>query len=183
MEISVRELNRDLKRGSPLTTGNSSPEFQKWLDKYGLSKEKFLSAGQRYSEGFVNELYLKSKALQVYQDNIEGLVQYFNATKQRGIHLFDDLLDLTATIQQRLIRQSELAIKSGVIYDPLEDEVLQKAMVRKMELISRIDKMKLDVKKVVLEQQSMGRSGQDVMNADVSIEDLELMKNESDKQD
>jgi hypothetical protein len=157
------------KPGRNLKFVDNNEKFSLFLKKYGLDKESFLKIADANAATFAQQVYLRSKALEVYTKEQEALADFLSATETRGITLHGDLVDLTADIAMR--KQKMMAKDPD--YDPLDDKPLQRALERKQVIIAQLDRLKLDVKKMAMDY-SDKRDGGSINAEAVTVTDLDV---------
>jgi hypothetical protein len=169
---SIQDIkNQGIKgaQGRNFKLAENDDKMALFLSKYGLDKEAFLKIADENSKTFASNMYLRSKALEIYTKEQEALADFLNATTTRGITMYNDLVELTADIAQRKQRM----MANDPLYDPLEDKHLQKAMERKQLMLAQFDRMKIDVKKLAMDYKEKREGG--TIDADAAtVTDLDL---------
>jgi hypothetical protein len=163
------------RRGKGLVTGNGSPSFTQFMEKYGLDKAAWLKDADKQSKGFIDNLHKRALAMQVLRQESAAILEMWNSTDARGLTVYEDLVKLSLDIQTRLNRKRE---EMGDEYDPLEDKVLQSALKRKNEMIITLERMKIDVRRLINDEKASrdgGKSAERVIDADsATAEDLDI---------
>lgn len=142
--------NMKREAGHPLVTGDQHKEFTSFLEKYGLDKAKWLDMADKTSKSFTDNLFKRAKALEVLRRESEAILDIWNSTNARGLTIYEDLVKLSIDIQERLNKQRD----KDPEYDPLEDKVLQNALKRKNDMLVQMEKMKIDVKRLILDEKN-----------------------------
>lgn len=172
---TLPEVNLTRKAGRPLKTGDQDKEFSEFLERYGLDKAKWLDMADKSSKTFTDNLFKRAKALEVLRRESEAILDIWNSTNARGLTIYEDLVKLSIDIQERLNRKRE----ENPDYDPLEDKVLQSALKRKNDMLVQMEKMKIDVKRLVLDEKhrresANGDSAKVIDASTATLDDFEV---------
>lgn len=161
--------------GVGLTVGNTSPKFVEFMSKYGLDKASWLKDADKHSVGFIDNLHKRALAMDVLRKESAAILELWNSSDARGLTVYEDLVKLSLDIQTRLNKKRETL---GDDYDPLEDKVLQAALKRKNEMIITLERMKIDVRRLISEEKAKRNNGnviERVVDADsATMEDLQF---------
>lgn len=134
-KLSVRQAIAMV--GNPLKTGDSSPYFQEFCKKYGISKEDL----EVRDPSFVDRIKLKLAYLDEHREQCDILLAFYKSTGARGLNMLDRLINLRAEILQR----EKYLQENGT--DPLADRVLMSARRDEFEIVKFLEKIRYDKEK------------------------------------
>lgn len=148
-DITLAEQGKKLMAGRPPEGKTKGSNYDKWMEAFGLSKDDFMAIGD--DPNFIMQLKKKHILMTAHSKTAQFMLDYYAATEQKGIRLFDLAAEIRTQMVVREAEQREL----DPTYDPLADDAMQKAQARLADILNKISKMKVDVTK--LQQEAMAK--------------------------